>query len=154
MKRLNRISITRSALIASALAIGVFASTHSAQAQQFGSLIGTATIPFTFQAGTQEMPAGVYEIRRVATNALQLRGGPKLEAHYVSTHTTEAAKTPKNGSVVFHRYGDTFFLGQVWVAGTPFGAECYSSKAEDEMRASTHKAPASIQLSFNSSPPQ
>jgi hypothetical protein len=142
-------SITRSALIACALAIGVFASTSTAKAQS-GSLIGTANVPFAFQAGGQMLPAGVYEIHRVSRLLLELRG-PNQVGHLVLVNAAETRKAEDKGTMVFHRYGDAYFLGQIWETGATFGAECAESQAEKEISRKTNRPTASLtQVALNS----
>jgi hypothetical protein len=151
MKALNHTSTMRSALIACALAIGVFASTPTAKAQS-GSLIGTANVPFAFQAGSQMLTAGVYEIHRVSTNLLDLRG-PNQVRHFVPVNAAETRKATDKGTIVFHRYGDTYFLGQIWEAGATFGAECAESHAEKEILRKANRPTAGLtQVALNPTP--
>jgi hypothetical protein len=152
MKRLSLTSITRSALVACALAIGVFASTLTAKAQS-GTLIGIANVPFAFQVGSLEMPAGVYEIHRASTNVLTLKGKANRETVFMLVHATETRKAQDQGNLVFHRFGDTYFMGQIWEAGVNFGAECTKSQAEKEIaRAENRPAAGLTQVAFNSTP--
>jgi hypothetical protein len=151
MKRLNLTSVTRSALIACALAFGVFASSPTAKAQS-GSIIGTASVPFAFQAGSQVLPAGAYEIHRVSKNLLDLRG-PNQVRHFVLVNAAETRQAPDKGTMVFHHFGDTYFLSQIWEAGANFGAECAESQAEKEISRKTNRPTADLtQVALNSTP--
>jgi hypothetical protein len=53
-------SLLGSAILSSAIAVGLFASTPSAKAQD--SLRVNVTIPFAFQMGSKQMPAGSYDM--------------------------------------------------------------------------------------------
>jgi len=39
---------------------------------------------------------------------------------------------PAEGKLIFHRYGDRYFLSQMWMPGNPTGRELPPSKAELE----------------------
>lgn len=93
----------------------------------------TASIPFEFNAGNQTLPAGKYAVR--VTNpvsdqrVLQIRSldGSKnivLQMYSVNGTTRDEAK------LVFHRYGERYFLAQVWTAGDSIGMEAPRSRAE------------------------
>jgi hypothetical protein len=151
MKRLSLTSITRSALIACALAIGVFASTPTAKAQS-GSIFATVNISFAFQIGNQQMPAGLYQIVDIASNMLLLRG-PGRAAGIVVTHPTTVRTAPTRGYVLFDRIGDAYFLRGLWSANNHYAMECFPGLAEKEMlRASKKPAPGLTTLALNSSP--
>jgi hypothetical protein len=132
------------------LAIGVFASTPTAKAQSW-ALIGTANVPFAFQVGSLEMPAGVYAIHRVSPYQLVLRG--HLVNQSLWAHAVKTREAPDKGSMIFRRYVDTYFLEQVWEAGNNDGVEIPMSKAEKAAQiASNQKAASSSQVAFNSTP--
>jgi hypothetical protein len=135
--------------IASFLTIGISMSPTFAKAQAGPS---TVTIPFAFQAEQREMPAGVYQISKASDNLVLLRG-PNEVATFVLVHAAIAQKTSSQGSVVFHRYGQTYFLGEFWTASTKTGAECFKSQAEKEMiLASKHPVPSTITLAYTPVP--
>jgi hypothetical protein len=55
--------------------------------------------------------------------------------------------------MVFNRYGDKYYLRQIWTAGDKVGVECQKSRAEKEsLRAENTQAPSSIELALNSIP--
>ena len=35
--------------------------------------------------------------------------------------------------MVFHRYGDAYFLSEVWTAASPSGRKIFRSRAEEEL---------------------
>jgi hypothetical protein len=109
--------------------------------------VTTVTIPFAFQTEDQKMPAGVYRIKNVSENLLLLRG-PNQVAILVPIHAAIAKKAPAKGSVVFHRYGNTYFLREFWTASAKDGVECFKSRAEKEM-ASKRQVPSMTTLVFN-----
>ena len=79
-----------------------------------------ATIPFNFVIGSNELKAGEYVIQQLGSpgsQSLQFRsqdGGLEQTGFSVPLETNEIGN---HGRLVFHRYGDQYFLSQVWFAG-------------------------------------
>jgi len=123
----------------------VFAIVPSvASAQTLGSI--RANIPFDFTVGDQKLPAGVYSIGR----AQQASGDLVLmissaDGHARALRITNPVVTldPKSKeTLVFHRYGDEYFLSQVWTAGSTTGRVFRESRGERELRA--HASPKKV----------
>jgi hypothetical protein len=77
-----------------------------------------ALVPFTFSAGNTTLAAGSYTVERASgpQGALLIRshaGGVIFLAR-----RGEAAVAGKSTRLVFHRYGDRYYLRQVWFHGT------------------------------------
>ncbi|MGI9066209.1 MAG: hypothetical protein ACR2HX_07385 [Pyrinomonadaceae bacterium] len=87
------------------------------------------TIPFDFTAGKVKLEAGTYSVKFISHNALLLRSADgKQSAIIVAPRTVGWDKKPER--VVFHRYGDRYFLSQVWMLRTDSGRELDPSSAE------------------------
>jgi len=68
-------------------------------------------------------------------------------------HVAVKSHAADHGSLVFDRYGDKYFLRQIWTAGETGGLECPKSRAEKEsLEAKNNQAPSSTELAFNSVP--
>lgn len=109
----------------------------NAQAQS-ASRPQAAHIPFEFNAGGQTLPAGEYRVVRVNPQSdrtvLALRGtdgGPEV---MLITNVVEAGDTRGAARLVFKRYGDQYFLAQVWDAAESTGLELPASPAERRLR--------------------
>jgi hypothetical protein len=79
-----------------------------------------ATIPFTFVVGSKELKAGEYLIQQVGSPGSQSLQFRSEDGDFEQTALTMPIETNKIGNherLVFHRYGDQYFLSQVWVAG-------------------------------------
>ena len=88
-------------------------------------------VPFRFHAAGQEFPAGHY-ILAMRDESMRIFNS-QTSGIYVSTHS--AMRTSSNESkVVFHRYGSTFFLSEVWMQGKTIGKQLFVSGAERELR--------------------
>jgi len=139
-----------SGLIACALMIGSLASTPSALAQNSGRAIAEVNVPFAFHTPTQTLPAGSYVLDRETPNLLLLRVKGSASGGFVITHDAIKNQAVNHGVVVFKRYGDTYYLRQIWTAGNSTGLECTMGKAEKErVQAKSMPAPSSIELALN-----
>ena len=151
MKSFRIAFLVSSTVIACTLLIGLLVSAPSAQAQSTFE-IGTVDVPFAFQVAGQKIPPGTYRIEHVSEHVVVLRGSNQAP-HSTSVHRAVALVAPAKGSVVFHRYGDTYFLGRVWIAGEVEGMECPNSRQEREaLQASKQSVASDTQLALNSSP--
>ena len=85
----------------------------SVQAQ---TLSGEVKIPFDFYAGTEKMQAGTYVVKRMSDNALGIRRVDGKKIALINAPLTIGARDSKSGQrVVFNRYGEEFFISQVWL---------------------------------------
>jgi hypothetical protein len=74
-------------------------------------------IPFDFTAGKATLKAGTYSIKRVSDNALALRRVDGKTTAIVSSPLTIESRNYKGGQrLVFNKYGDQYFLSQVWLS--------------------------------------
>ena len=149
MKNTRLTSILGSSLIACALSIGSLVATQSASAQS--SSVAEVNIPFAFHTPTQTMPAGTYRVDR---NGMVLSLKSTNKAGFVLTHDVIKNKAPNHSYVVFERYGDTYYLEQIWTAGENTGIECPKGRAEKEsmLAKNTTTAPSSVELALNAIP--
>jgi hypothetical protein len=73
-----------------------------------------ATIPFDFTVGQRLLPAGTYVIDHVEPNVISVRGwkgNELLSALTLITPTSEVRKNPH--TLIFHKYGDQYFLSEI-----------------------------------------
>jgi hypothetical protein len=144
-----------SSLLASAMAIGMVASTQPAFAQG-DTLIAKATIPFAFHAGSQVMPAGTYTISSQSPSILVLRENTQKASEFVMVHSAYSLHTPKRSVVVFDRRGDKYFLRNIWTANSNAGLECPKSRAEKRLEVASNSdssdSSSTITLALNTSP--
>lgn len=91
-----------------------------------------ANIPFDFQINGKAMTAGEYTIAEPASprGTVIIRGGQKKSAAAAIFQAVEANKTSPATQLVFHRYGNEYFLAQMQVKGQTAAMELPTSKAE------------------------
>jgi hypothetical protein len=144
--------ILRPTLIAGALAIGTLASNPFAFAASDKDL-GTLNIPFSFRIEKQELPLGTYQLRLTDDKVLLLQGS-NGETHRIAVHLSSSQKSSQTGYVIFRRYGEIYFLGQVWQGGENTGLECYPTPAEKQIAIALKQSTAGLTQIALSSPKQ
>src|SRR5215467_1159333 len=96
------------------------------------TLIREAKIPFDFAVGAKTFPAGVYSVTRVNQEKIMLRLSSKDggESINIITSPVQAKEYPKTGKLIFRRYGETYFLSQVWESDEIQGRQLVKSRTE------------------------
>lgn len=98
-----------------------------------------ANIPFDFTVGSMSLPAGEYSItaRGNAGSLLSVAGTGSSEA-FVIAHQVETLAAPTSSKLVFNRYGNRYFLYQIWVEGKHRGREFPRTRLEQESARNAH----------------
>ncbi len=114
----------------------VIVASVSANAQSLNYRL-TANIPFDFSVSGEKLPAGKYLINRAQLSdgdmVVQIRS---TDGHANLTRLTipvTAHRTVKNGTLVFNRYGNEYFLSEIWPAGGETGRVLHKVRAEREL---------------------
>ena len=138
----------KSTVLACSLTLVSFAPGSRAIAQN-PSLHLVADVPFDFQSGSEMMPAGRYDIQQSANHVLILRGTNQNRSQFLVALNAETLKPSDHGKLLFHRYGNRYFLYQIWSPGTTTGLELPKGKAEKEtLRAANNPAPSISELAL------
>jgi hypothetical protein len=114
--------------------IGVFAmAVVSANGQ---SIRLTAQVPFDFVVEGRALPAGEYTLNSISQDgsALTIRNAETSESAIRLTDSIVAKSNKSLSRLVFHRYGQTYFLAEVWRAGDSRGRQLRQSKQERAMK--------------------
>ena len=111
------------------VALTVLLMATAAQAQQTRV---KANVPFGFIAGDQYYPAGEYTLRSLhgVDRVIRIDNAQEDGAAVVVSNPCNAAEPSAQTRLVFRRMGDTYFLSQIWTAGSSFGREFPKSRAE------------------------
>lgn len=72
-------------------------------------------IPFEFSAGTKTLPKGVYSIKRLSGNYLTLRSVDGKSSVILNAPLNLSSLDDKGERLVFSKYGDEYFLSQIWL---------------------------------------
>jgi len=112
------------------LGLAVVAAAQGAAAQAKRWLVLKA--PFAFTVERQQLPAGEYRVQ-LQDGWLRVQGTDGKTSVNVLTMPV-SGKTPEgHGEVVFHQYGERYFLAQVWTPSHETGRETIESRDEVEL---------------------
>ena len=90
-------------------------------------------VPFSFVAENQWMQAGEYTIQPILNGRLLIRSIDGKSVKTVWSLPVRLATTATASQVVFHRYGDDYFLAQLWMQGQNTGREVLAGRKESEL---------------------
>jgi len=105
-----------------------------AAAQMASSVV--ATIPFGFTAGNADLPAGKYTIERAGpVGSVVIRNLEENDAVYLPVIPAQDKQREGKARLVFNKYGDQYFLTQVWTGNAQAGVHLRKSRRERETAA-------------------
>jgi hypothetical protein len=107
----------------------------------------SANVPFSFMVGDKTLRAGQYNIGQItqASDAGILVRSADTEQNAIRlTNSIQDARAPRQSMLVFRRYGEKYYLAQIWTEGKQEGRELLKSKSgralERELAASPELA--------------
>ncbi len=99
-------------------------------------VVMNARIPFDFQASGVKLPAGTYEVTTgIAPGIVRLSSFEHKTGAMLVAQPVQAPAAGEQCRLLFHRYGDRYFLSQLWEAGNNTGLQLKKTKAEIEAAA-------------------
>jgi hypothetical protein len=90
-------------------------------------------IPFNFTVGENTFSAGKYSIepnRRDTDTVWVIRAKNNSEQAFLLTRPVYSTDPQEKFKLVFHQYGDLYFLTEIWTAGNSTGRELQNSNQE------------------------
>jgi hypothetical protein len=116
--------------IAGMLALASTATTQAVRAQEPLRV----NVPFAFTAGKAALPAGEYRIQKPTGDspALLIQRTDGSAAAIVISFAASPNADQVESKLVFHRYGDHYFLSQVWRADAARGRQFPVTAQEEE----------------------
>jgi hypothetical protein len=123
-KQLWQVTGFLAALLVTSTAVGQTSQTNR------GDTI--ANIPFVFTVANHTLPPGRYTVTRMSEAMLRIFNSHN-RGTLLLTHNVEGKAPESNGKIVFHRYGNTYFLSEVWIAASGTGRKIFQSRSEDEL---------------------
>jgi hypothetical protein len=124
------------------VAIALFvASTFAAGSAPAQDYVTKATVPFSFTVGSQTLPPGTYTIGTPPTspNLLAIRNWDK-KVNMLSLCLPNQGNPGHDNTLVFHKYGDQYYLSEVRSEGASIDVRFPMSKAEKRARAQVEEA--------------
>ncbi len=108
----------------------------SVQAQSEGRV--EVNIRFDFQVGNKVLPAGEYTVKPLTQKSVVIRSADGREVLVAMTpNSISNGGKAASERLVFRKYGDQYFLTQVWTDRDADGRALTPSKAEREAKAQT-----------------
>jgi hypothetical protein len=99
------------------------------------------TVPFDFVAGSRALHAGQYTVSQPAnSSAVVIRSAGSAPGVVMITNRVESPGRQEIGKLVFHRYGDRYFLSEVW--NPDLGSQLPASAQERKLAQNLREAPA------------
>jgi hypothetical protein len=136
-------------LMFSVLSILATISVHAQSSNQ-----QTANIPFSFNVDGKTFPAGLYSVTRLNPQsdkaALAIKSADGSMSQVVLTMPVQAGKPQESAKLVFSRYGEQYFLSQVWMPANNTGLELLKSRAEKTLARNAQAAPERTTVAINS----
>ena len=99
-----------------------------------------ANIPFNFVAGSATLNAGLYTVDQGNAGLINMRTTDGETGTFLFAAAGECAGNQTASRLVFHRYGNTYLLSQIWTAGNNCGRQVPVTRREREL-AARHRAP-------------
>jgi hypothetical protein len=95
-----------------------------------------AEIPFDFTVCREQMPAGKYHVRPITSanrNLLIVRSEDNRSVEIICTQDVQSEKAAATGKLIFNRYGDQYFLSEMWMPGLKTGSQLVKSEKEEAL---------------------
>ena len=128
-----------------AIAVTMLPLLATAQMGEHSRLI--AQVPFEFVAGNRIVPAGQCIVQSAGGGAAVLISQANAKVSLFSMVTPAGSQKGAGiDALVFHKYGNTYFLTELRVSGNRATYELPESKAEAELRAQNAPAQETILL--------
>lgn len=107
-----------------------------ANAQLGGNVAIETQVPFEFTVGNRVVPAGKCSVQaaNTADDTILIRNHDTKLSLFSSTSIAEIRQAPETPELVFHKYGDRYFLSTIRLEGTRVIYQVPESKQETELR--------------------
>ena len=122
-----------------------FAAILLAAASAYAAPPVAAQIPFSFHVGDSILPSGSYtaDTNMTAVGVLCLRSADRRSSVLVISHGVRSSAGTAKARLIFHKYGDEYFLFQVWTAGSS-GRELVQTRHEAELATAAKRSVQTI----------
>ena len=132
-----------SLLIAILFALTIYPT--KAHAQIIGNL--EVNVPFQFHVGNTKLPAGKYVIHMLDDSDLkvmEISSADGSTSALFEVQQAEANSTPAKSELIFNKYGNRYFLTELFEEGSSSGSEVLKSRYEKRVSQQAVEAQAHI----------
>ena len=138
------------------IGLAMFLTKASANAQSLAQPT-RVNVPFDFVVANKKLPSGEYLISRKQPTEGDLLLAITNKDNRVNavcfTVPVQVLTPTDKGKLVFHRYGDQYFLSEVWPVGATTGRAVAKSDAERDLEKKANQSPVSQKLNRNETGP-
>ena len=103
-----------------------------------------ANIPFDFDAGSTHFSAGEYDVSAIDSQGALAIVGRDSESALVNSRRAQSSSPSARTKLIFHQYGGSYFLYQIWLEGESSGRELPKTKLEKELVSNATASPVVI----------
>jgi hypothetical protein len=93
-----------------------------------------ADVPFAFRLNDKAMPAGNYQIIALDDQVLEAWNLDARRGQLLLKQISVQSSQPKSPRLVFHKYGEQYFLSEIWYGDSRYGIALAESKLEKEVK--------------------
>lgn len=122
----------RACLMLLAITTLAFLTAMVSNAQAKGHRL-SVRVPFSFTVGDKTLPAGQYtvgQITQASDAGILVRSTDTALNAALLTNPIQDERAPRQSMLVFRRYGEKYYLAQIWTEGRQEGREVLKSKSE------------------------
>ncbi len=117
----------------------------------------TASVPFSFNVGDKSFPAGDYRVRQLNPTAdrvaLEIKSADGLRGKVTLTSFIHKGRAAEAARLVFTRYGEQYFLTEVWTPALDAGLALPTSRSERTLaRKAGERAPERTTVALGARP--
>lgn len=105
-----------------------------------------ASISFDFAAANNQMKAGEYLIQQVGPQTILLKSADQKSQAYVMTPQGVNSVNRRPQRLVFRRYGNSYFLGEIWT--TEFSGMRLAPSKEERVIAKSSEKPQNVEIAL------
>jgi hypothetical protein len=124
----------------SSILLGVVASIVTASPGLAQTYAVQAKVPFTFAAGRTWLPAGSYIISQQSQRVISIQNATTRRVVALSFIQPENLASISSGSLVFHKYGQRYFLSAITCPSSATTASLPTSPLEERVQAQQKEA--------------
>ena len=101
-----------------------------------------AAVPFAFSLQDRAMPAGNYQIIALSGQTLEIRDLDTRHSELLVKQMSVQSNKDQSPKLIFHKYGDQYFLSQIWYGDSHYGVAFAESKREKEVKMAANGLPS------------
>lgn len=122
-------------ILASLVLVGTFAVSSKAQSRSRQEL--RVNVPFGFTVANTSLPAGEYRVsiaNPASDRSVVMIAGVEGKSKIMISTNDVVGREKGNAKLAFRRYGNQYFLAQIWMAAEQVGLETPYSRTEKQLQ--------------------